>query len=80
MRKTGTDITKNGLATLLCCALLVATAAGAQKITPLKIGQSAPEFNLAGVDGKMHTLAEYANRAVRRLHPGDLSRNFFSQI
>lgn len=40
------------------------SAFGAQKIEPLKIGQKAPDFYLAGVDGKKHALKEYAKAQV----------------
>src|SRR6266404_3439776 len=33
----------------------------AETIHDLKIGEAAPDFRLAGIDGKTHTLAEYAN-------------------
>ena len=43
----------------------VATAADdANKVTPLEIGSPAPEFDLPGVDGKNHNLAEYAGADV----------------
>lgn len=33
----------------------------AQEVKTLEIGQSAPDFNLPGVDGKFHQLSEYAD-------------------
>ena len=31
---------------------------------PIKVGQKAPEFKLAGADGKKHTLAEYRKKGI----------------
>ena len=58
--------------TLLFLAMLSATASFAQDevshatdVPPiLKIGAQAPDFNLPGVDGKLHSLAEYAQAKV----------------
>ncbi len=60
-----------GLA-VLGLSLLCGFTAWAQDDTPvtanvppiLKIGASAPDFNLMGVDGKMHSLKEYASSKV----------------
>ncbi len=35
-----------------------------QEVTTLKIGESAPDFNLPGTDGKFHTLNDYTNAEV----------------
>ncbi|MFT5467269.1 MAG: peroxiredoxin [Verrucomicrobiales bacterium] len=44
----------------------IATFASAapNTVEPLEIGAAAPDFNLPGVDGKPHTLAEYADADV----------------
>lgn len=47
----------------LCCAAVLATPA-ADTIPTLAIGAKAPDFDLPGVDGKNHTLAEYAAAKV----------------
>ena len=52
----------------LLAPLTVATAAETKKtevIHDLKIGDGAPDFSLPGIDGKTHTLREYA-KAVKR--------------
>lgn len=36
----------------------------AEDVKPLKIGSAAPDFNLPGIDGRQHTLAEYAKADV----------------
>ncbi len=41
-----------------------AMAAGAGEIKTLAIGAAAPDFNLPGVDGKMHRLADYSEAKV----------------
>lgn len=49
----------------LALAFVVCVApAGAQEVKTLEIGAAAPEFNLPGVDGKMHRLADYRNAKV----------------
>ena len=42
----------------------IALSCVAEDVTPLKIGAAAPDFNLPGIDGKQHTLAEYAKADV----------------
>ena len=50
---------------LVCTlSLLVAALAHAEDVKPLKTGTAAPDFNLPGIDGKQHTLAEYAKADV----------------
>jgi len=47
--------------------LVLLTSAGSaapEKIQTLAIGASAPDFNLPGVDGKMHALADYQDAEV----------------
>ena len=39
-------------------------APSAQNVTTLEIGASAPDFNLPGVDGKNHSLSEYAKADI----------------
>ena len=48
-------------ATLLMITHGGISTAYAEEVEPLKIGESAPDFKLPGVDGKMHTLQEYAD-------------------
>jgi hypothetical protein len=43
---------------------LTTTAASAQPIGRLEIGQAAPDFNLGGADGGKHALADYRGRIV----------------
>ena len=43
---------------------IVYAAGDANKVTPLDIGSPAPDFDIPGVDGKSHTLAEYADSDV----------------
>jgi len=45
---------------LLLCILAVLSLTAADPIPTLAIGAKAPDFDLPGVDGKNHTLAEYA--------------------
>ncbi len=40
------------------------SAAEGEKVSPLEIGSHAPDFKLPGVDGKDHTLADYADADV----------------
>src|SRR5713101_3470446 len=47
------------VATLMAC--IAAEPKKAEVIHDLKIGDSAPNFSLPGIDGKTHTLAEYKN-------------------
>jgi peroxiredoxin len=49
----------------LLFSLLVASAASAQTSHPiLALGSSAPDFSLPGVDGKTHSLADYAGSPI----------------
>jgi len=54
--------------TLLCCFASRgqddAPVSSADVPPILKIGAHAPDFNLKGVDGKMHSLADYASSKV----------------
>ncbi len=59
------------IATLLAVALVFAipshqgnAAAPPKKVVTLEIGAKAPDFDLPGVDGKNHTLAEYADADI----------------
>ena len=45
-----------------CLALLLAPAMALA--AELKLGDAAPAFSLPGSDGKTHTLADYAGKAV----------------
>jgi peroxiredoxin Q/BCP len=49
------------LSTALAC--LVGTMTFGQPVE-LKVGDKAPDFNLQGTDGKMHTLSEYKGHTV----------------
>ena len=44
--------------------LTASLAFAAEDVKPLKIGSAAPGFNLPGIDGKQHTLADYAKADV----------------
>jgi peroxiredoxin len=46
------------------CGLLVVPAVAGEDPKPLAIGSPAPNFDLPGVDGKRHTLADYGNSPV----------------
>ena len=52
----------------ICAAILmmgaVLTAAETSKISPLEIGADAPDFGLAGVDGKEYRLADFADAKI----------------
>jgi peroxiredoxin len=52
------------LALLTACVLGTAAAGRAADVKPLATGSPAPEFDLPGVDGKNHTLADYAGAKV----------------
>ena len=52
---------KTLLSLLLGC---LAVAAHAEDVTPIKPGTPAPDFNLPGIDGKQHTLADYKKAEV----------------
>jgi len=52
------------VAILLLAALLLCQRANALEVTPLDIGKPAPDFNLPGVDGKNHRLADFASAKV----------------
>ena len=45
-------------------AAIVALASHAEDVTPIKTGTPAPDFNLPGIDGKQHTLADYKKAEV----------------
>ena len=49
--------------TLAAAVLLTAVPhiLSAEKVTPLAIGEKAPDFKLQGVDDKTYTLADFAN-------------------
>ncbi len=49
---------------LLLAALACAVSAHAENVTPLKIGATAPDFDLPGIDGHKHQLKEYAKADV----------------
>ncbi|MDB6117134.1 MAG: redoxin protein [Verrucomicrobiaceae bacterium] len=49
-------------ATLL--TVLCALSLHAESVTPLKIGAAAPDFNLPGIDGRKHSLKDYAKAEV----------------
>ena len=51
------------LAIPLGCSLCVASAA-ARDVKPLDIGAAAPDFELPGIDGKTHRLADFADAKV----------------
>ena len=52
----------------LCCSILFSglfsLRLAAAEVKPLAIGAATPDFNLPGVDGKQHALADYANAKV----------------
>src|SRR5260370_40826959 len=49
----------------LLLVLLVSLAASAQEVHPtLALGSAAPDFSLPGVDGKTHSLSEYASSPI----------------
>ncbi len=50
--------------TLLSFLFAVAMASAAPRLTTLEPGAKAPDFNLPGVDGKNHTLEEYAQARI----------------
>lgn len=49
---------------ILSIVLGIVCAAVAAEVTPLPIGSNAPDFDLPGVDGRRHTLAEFAAAKV----------------
>jgi peroxiredoxin len=51
-----------GFIAVLCAA--ACASAAARDVTPLEIGAAAPDFRLPGVDGKMYSLADFANAKV----------------
>jgi peroxiredoxin len=53
-----------GVLLALLSTVLAAPMVRAAEVTPLAIGQPAPDFDLPGVDGKSHRLAEYAASPV----------------
>lgn len=52
------------VAILLSAAILLCQRVNAVDVTPLAIGKPAPDFNLPGVDGKNHRLADFASAKV----------------
>ena len=49
----------------LLLVLVVSLAASAQEVHPtLALGSAAPDFSLPGVDGKTHSLSEYASSPI----------------
>ena len=52
---------KTLLSLLIGC---LAMAAHAEDVTPIKTGTPAPDFNLPGIDGKQHKLADYKKADV----------------
>ncbi|MBW8002430.1 MAG: redoxin domain-containing protein [Planctomycetes bacterium] len=53
-----------GIYVLAVLFLVSPLSAGEQKIVTLKLGASAPNFNLPGVDGKNHKLSDYSKSDV----------------
>ena len=45
-------------------AAIIGMAAYAEDVTPIKTGTPAPDFNLPGIDGKQHKLADYKKADV----------------
>ena len=58
------QITAASVFTLCLTLSLGYTAPSAKEVHTLEIGSQAPDFNLPGVDGKNHTLAEYAKADI----------------
>ncbi|MCF6312638.1 MAG: redoxin domain-containing protein [Verrucomicrobiales bacterium] len=56
------SITILSLITLLLTSIV--TSYSAEKIIPLKVGSSAPDFTLSGIDGKDHSLVDYAKADI----------------
>jgi hypothetical protein len=48
------------LPALILASALIGLPIGAAEHSTLEIGASAPDFTLPGVDGKMHSLKDYA--------------------
>lgn len=48
----------------LLLALGLGTLCGLAQAADLKVGDSAPDFTLAGSDGKVHRLSDYRGKAV----------------
>lgn len=48
----------------LLLGLGLGTLCGLAHATDLKVGDSAPDFALAGSDGKVHRLSDYRGKAV----------------
>jgi thiol-disulfide isomerase/thioredoxin len=55
---------RNALALLVTSLALAAPALAAEGPRPLPIGSAAPDFDLPGVDGQRHTLADYADAKI----------------
>lgn len=53
-----------GIMTALLVVMCGTTALGAEKVRTLEIGSDAPEFSLPGVDGKTHSLKDFAAAKV----------------
>ena len=52
------------LVAFFATVLLLAAPAVPEGVKTLKPGDQAPDFNLPGVDGKNHTLAEYSDSEI----------------
>ena len=52
------------LFSVILATALSLSAADGEKVSPLEIDSAAPDFKLPGVDGKDHTLADYADADV----------------
>ncbi len=52
------------MATLILTALIAVSVVGAETVPTLAIGSPAPDFHLPGIDGKMHSLADYNSAKI----------------
>ena len=53
-----------GLTASMCVAGVTAAVLTQSPVVELKVGDHAPDFALAGSDGKIHRLSDYKGRAV----------------